>query len=56
MQWADAPTLYFLQSLITNTTIKNMLLVCAYRDNEVSGAHLFQVTFIFVDGIILTIL
>ncbi len=43
MQWADAPTLYFIQSLITNTTIKNLLLICVYRDTEVSSAHLFQV-------------
>lgn len=47
MQWADAPTLYLVQSIVTNTTIKNVLLICAYRDNEVNGAHLFQVCVTF---------
>ena len=47
MQWADAPTLYLVQSIITNTTMKNVLLICAYRDNEVDGAHLFQVLLLY---------
>lgn len=29
--------------MMTNPLIKNLLLICAYRDNEIDNAHLFKV-------------
>jgi predicted ATPase/transcriptional regulator with GAF, ATPase, and Fis domain len=39
VQWVDAATLDLLQALATSGDIRHLLIVCAYRDNEVDGAH-----------------
>lgn len=42
MQWADMSTIRLLESMQQNTTMKSLLLVCAYRDNEVNESHPFR--------------
>jgi predicted ATPase len=39
MQWLDAATLELLKNLVTEPEIRHLLLVGAYRDNEVSPSH-----------------
>ena len=39
MQWLDAATLDLLEDLLTQTDLQHLLLIGAYRDNEVSAAH-----------------
>jgi PAS domain S-box-containing protein len=39
LQWLDAPTLDLLEHLITRSDVRHLLLVGAYRDNEVSPSH-----------------
>ncbi|WP_238178433.1 ATP-binding sensor histidine kinase [Calothrix sp. 336/3] len=39
LQWADSASLNFLQILITNPENQYLLLIGAYRDNEVSAVH-----------------
>ncbi|MBD2679426.1 MULTISPECIES: ATP-binding sensor histidine kinase [Nostoc] len=39
LQWADATSLKFLQLLMNQTSLGYLLLIGAYRDNEVSLAH-----------------
>ncbi|WP_434384288.1 AAA family ATPase [Melittangium boletus] len=39
LQWADAASLDFLKQLITQRHTHNLLLVAAFRDNEVDAAH-----------------
>ncbi|BAZ15685.1 multi-sensor signal transduction multi-kinase [Calothrix sp. NIES-4071] len=39
LQWADTASLNLIQVLMTNLDSKNLLLIGAYRDNEVSAAH-----------------
>ena len=39
LQWADAATLSLLQPLLTTSDIPCLLLIGAYRDNEVDAAH-----------------
>ncbi|MGA2848112.1 MAG: serine/threonine-protein kinase PknK, partial [Terracidiphilus sp.] len=39
LQWMDAASLEFLEYLITNSETQHLLLVGAYRDNEVSPSH-----------------
>ncbi|MDJ0798467.1 MAG: trifunctional serine/threonine-protein kinase/ATP-binding protein/sensor histidine kinase [Calothrix sp. MO_167.B12] len=39
LQWADSATLKLMQLLITDPSSKYMLLIGAYRDNEVSPTH-----------------
>jgi predicted ATPase/signal transduction histidine kinase len=39
LQWADVPSLELLQSLLTEPDCRHLLLIGAYRDNEVDGAH-----------------
>ncbi|RCJ25818.1 serine/threonine protein kinase [Nostoc sp. ATCC 43529] len=39
LQWADATSLKFLQLLMNETSLGYLLLIGAYRDNEVSVAH-----------------
>jgi histidine kinase len=41
MQWADSASLSLLSSLMSNTELKYLLCICAYRDNEVSMGHPF---------------
>src|SRR5262249_54583220 len=39
LQWLDAATLDLLEDLLTRADVKHLLLIGAYRDNEVNGAH-----------------
>jgi predicted ATPase/signal transduction histidine kinase/ActR/RegA family two-component response regulator len=39
LQWLDAATLDLLEHLITDPDVRHVLLVGAYRDNEVSASH-----------------
>jgi PAS domain S-box-containing protein len=44
LQWLDAATLELLEHLITDPDVRYLLLVGAYRDNEVSSSHLLMRT------------
>jgi PAS domain S-box-containing protein len=39
LQWLDAATLDLLEDLLTRTDLQNLLLIGAYRDNEVHATH-----------------
>jgi len=39
LQWLDAVTLDFLQDLLTQPDLHHLMLIGAYRDNEVDSAH-----------------
>src|SRR5208282_252640 len=39
LQWLDAATLDLLEHLATHPEVRHLLLVGAYRDNEVSSSH-----------------
>jgi PAS domain S-box-containing protein len=39
LQWLDAATLELLEHLVTHSEVRHLLLVGAYRDNEVSPSH-----------------
>ena len=39
LQWLDAATLELLERLISDTDLRHVLLIGAYRDNEVSSSH-----------------
>src|SRR5713226_5171836 len=39
LQWLDTATLDLLEHLITHSEVRNLLVVGAYRDNEVGPAH-----------------
>jgi serine/threonine protein kinase len=39
LQWMDAASLEFLEYLVTHSEVRHLLLVGAYRDNEVSPSH-----------------
>jgi predicted ATPase len=39
LQWLDAATLDLLQDLMVHEDVRHVLLIGAYRDNEVTGAH-----------------
>jgi PAS domain S-box-containing protein len=39
LQWLDAATLDLLEHLVTHPEVRHVLLVGAYRDNEVSSSH-----------------
>ena len=39
LQWLDAATLELLEDLLTRSDLKHLLLIGAYRDNEVSATH-----------------
>ena len=39
LQWLDAATLDLLEHLVTHSEVRHLLLVGAYRDNEVSASH-----------------
>lgn len=42
LQWADGPSLELLSFLMgKDAQLKNLMLICAYRSNEVSGDHPF---------------
>lgn len=39
MQWSDIATIDLLQQLLHDETLQNLLIICSYRDNEVTAAH-----------------
>ncbi len=39
LQWLDAATLDLLEHLVSRSDLRNLLLIGAYRDNEVTAAH-----------------
>jgi PAS domain S-box-containing protein len=39
LQWLDAATLDLIEDLLTQEEVRNLLLIGAYRDNEVGSAH-----------------
>ncbi len=39
LQWLDAATLDLLEDLLTQPDVRHLLLIGAYRDNEVTSAH-----------------
>src|ERR1700723_3246287 len=39
LQWLDAATLELLERLVTDPDVRHLMLVGAYRDNEVSSSH-----------------
>jgi PAS domain S-box-containing protein len=39
LQWLDAATLEFFEDLLTRESVAHLLLIGAYRDNEVDAAH-----------------
>src|SRR6266568_2294049 len=39
LQWLDAATLGLLEDLLTRSELQHLMLIGAYRDNEVSAAH-----------------
>ena len=39
LQWLDAATLDLLEDLLTQPDVQHLMLIGAYRDNEVSSAH-----------------
>jgi len=44
LQWLDAATLDLLEGLVTHPEVRHLLVVGAYRDNEVSSSHPFMRT------------
>ncbi|MGN8646137.1 AAA family ATPase [Gracilibacillus sp. HCP3S3_G5_1] len=43
LQWSDSATIDLLRHLLTNPDRRNLLIIGAYRDNEVSVGHPFEV-------------
>ena len=39
LQWLDAATLELLQHILTGSDLSHLLLIGAYRDNEIDGSH-----------------
>jgi predicted ATPase/signal transduction histidine kinase len=44
LQWADLPSLQLMERLLTDTETRYLLVIGAYRDNEVSGSHPLSTT------------
>ena len=44
LQWADLPSLKLLELLLTEPEIHYLLIIGAYRDNEVDTAHPLMIT------------
>ena len=44
MQWADSATLGLIEKIMTDSELGSLLLVLAYRDNEVDNTHSFSLT------------
>ena len=43
MQWADMASLHLLRVILTEPGLGHLLVITAYRDNEVSAAHPFRI-------------
>jgi len=41
-QWADSASLNLLKTLLTNQSEDYLMIICAYRDNEITEAHPFM--------------
>jgi predicted ATPase len=41
LQWSDLPSLNLMRNILTNKDLKNILLIGAYRDNEITSGHMF---------------
>src|SRR5580704_9535341 len=39
LQWLDAATLDLIEALLTQSAVQHLLLIGAYRDNEVTATH-----------------
>src|SRR5258708_39458059 len=39
LQWLDAATLDLMEDLLTRPDVQHLMLICAYRDNEVDPTH-----------------
>ena len=39
LQWADLASLNLLETLLTDRALARLMLIGAYRDNEVGGSH-----------------
>lgn len=44
LQWADLPSLKLVEKVLTNPYIHNLLIIGAYRDNEVDATHRLTLT------------
>jgi len=45
LQWLDTATLKLIEHLVTHPDVRHLLLVGAFRDNELSAAHPLMRTF-----------
>jgi len=43
-QWLDPASLKLLEQFVTHPDIRHLLLICAYRDNEVTACHPLMLT------------
>ncbi len=50
LQWADLPSLQLLELIITDPEIGNLLIIGAYRDNEVDPTHPLLTTLAEIDS------
>jgi predicted ATPase/signal transduction histidine kinase len=50
LQWLDAATLKLLEHLITHPDVRHLLIIGAYRDNEVSASHPLMTTLSAIRG------
>lgn len=41
LQWSDLSSLQLMRNILTNKDLKNILIIGAYRDNEITTGHLF---------------
>lgn len=42
LQWSDVSSLDLMKTILVNSELNNILIVGAYRDNEITPGHLFQ--------------
>jgi predicted ATPase len=49
LQWADPATLHLLHALLTHPESRHLLIIGAYRDNEVDSNHLLAQMFLLVE-------
>jgi predicted ATPase/GAF domain-containing protein/HPt (histidine-containing phosphotransfer) domain-containing protein len=50
LQWADPASLMLLQALATSSDSRQLMLIGAYRDNEVDASHPLQLTWNAIDS------
>ncbi len=44
LQWADSASLKLIELLITDTSVQYLLMIGAFRDNEITDSHLLPIT------------